>query len=69
MNSPASRESRRISGFVSPHSCSRQEFDVIGTVNALEHSFLDQLTEAAKEEKPDAVVLGEVWEDATTKES
>lgn len=29
--------------------------------------FLDALTHAAKAEKPDALVLGEVWEDATTK--
>lgn len=29
--------------------------------------FIDALTKAAKEEKPDAVVLGEVWEDASNK--
>ena len=29
--------------------------------------FIDALTRAAKEEKPDAVVLGEVWEDASNK--
>ena len=41
----------------------------LDVADELPDSFLDQLTEAAKEEKPDAVVLGEVWEDATTKES
>ncbi|MBQ7739949.1 MAG: glycoside hydrolase family 13 protein [Eubacterium sp.] len=31
--------------------------------------FLDDLRKAVKDEKPDALVLGEVWEDATTKEA
>ncbi|WP_077389831.1 glycoside hydrolase family 13 protein [Mobilibacterium timonense] len=29
--------------------------------------FLEELTEAVKDEKPDALVLGEVWEDASSK--
>ncbi len=29
--------------------------------------FLDELREAVKEEQPDALILGEVWEEATTK--
>ena len=41
----------------------------LDVADELPDSFLDRLSEAAKEEKADGVVLGEVWEDATTKES
>lgn len=39
----------------------------LDVADELPDKFLDALTVSAKAEKPDAVVLGEVWEDATTK--
>ena len=39
----------------------------LDVADELPDEFLDALTAAAKAEKPDAVVLGEVWEDASNK--
>lgn len=39
----------------------------LDVADELPDPFLDRLAAAAKEEKPDAVVLGEVWEDASNK--
>lgn len=39
----------------------------LDVADELPDEFLDALRRAAKAEKPDALVLGEVWEDATTK--
>ena len=39
----------------------------LDVADELPDAFLDQLTAAAKKEKPDALVLGEVWEDASNK--
>ena len=39
----------------------------LDVADELPDAFLDALAKAAKAEKPDALVLGEVWEDATTK--
>lgn len=39
----------------------------LDVVDELPDGFLDQLCAAAREEKPDALVLGEVWEDASNK--
>lgn len=39
----------------------------LDVADELPDTFLDALVKAAKAEKPDALVLGEVWEDATTK--
>ena len=39
----------------------------LDVADELPDAFIDALTKAAKEEKPDAVVLGEVWEDASNK--
>ncbi len=39
----------------------------LDVVDELPDQFLDCVTEAAKSEKPDAFVLGEVWEDASNK--
>ena len=39
----------------------------LDVVDELPSSFLEKLTAAAKEEKPDALMLGEVWEDASNK--
>ena len=41
----------------------------LDVADELPDAFLDQLTAAAKKEKPDALVLGEVWEDASNKTS
>ena len=39
----------------------------LDVADELPDPFLDRLSAAAKEEKPDALVLGEVWEDASNK--
>ena len=39
----------------------------LDVVDELPSAFLEQLTAAAKAEKPDALILGEVWEDASNK--
>lgn len=39
----------------------------LDVADELPDQFLDSLTKAAKEENPDALVLGEVWEDASNK--
>ncbi len=39
----------------------------LDVVDELPSVFLEQLTAAAKAEKPDALILGEVWEDASNK--
>lgn len=39
----------------------------LDVADELPDEFLDALTKAAKAEKPDALVLGEVWEDASNK--
>ncbi|MGI6264578.1 MAG: glycoside hydrolase family 13 protein [Acutalibacteraceae bacterium] len=41
----------------------------LDVADELPDEFLDELRRAAKAEKPDALVLGEVWEDASRKES
>lgn len=41
----------------------------LDVADELPDSFLDSFRRAVKEEKPDALVLGEVWEDASNKES
>ncbi len=41
----------------------------LDVADELPDPFLDHLTAAAKEEKPDALILGEVWEDASNKVS
>lgn len=41
----------------------------LDVADELPDEFLDELRRAAKAEKPDALVLGEVWEDASCKES
>ena len=41
----------------------------LDVADELPDEFLDELRTAAKAEKPDALVLGEVWEDASRKES
>ena len=41
----------------------------LDVADELPDDFLDELRRAAKAEKPDALVLGEVWEDASRKES
>ncbi len=41
----------------------------LDVADELPDEFLDGLRQAAKAEKPDALVLGEVWEDASRKES
>lgn len=41
----------------------------LDVADELPDSFLDNLREAVKEEDPDAVILGEVWEDASNKEA
>ena len=39
----------------------------LDVVDELPRTFLEKLTAAAKAEKPDAMILGEVWEDASNK--
>ena len=39
----------------------------LDVVDELPRRFLEKMTEAAKAEKPDALMLGEVWEDASNK--
>ena len=41
----------------------------LDVADELPDEFLDALRKAARAEKPDALVLGEVWEDASTKQS
>ncbi len=41
----------------------------LDVADELPDGFLDELRKAAKAEKPDALVLGEVWEDASNKQS
>lgn len=41
----------------------------LDVADELPDEFLDALRRAAKAEKPDALVLGEVWEDASNKQS
>lgn len=41
----------------------------LDVADELPDEFLENLRDAAKAEKPDAVILGEVWEDASNKEA
>ena len=41
----------------------------LDVADELPDEVIEQMREAIKKEKPDALLLGEVWEDATTKES
>ncbi len=41
----------------------------LDVADELPDEFLDRLRQAVKAEKPDGLILGEVWEDASTKES